>query len=491
VQYFCGMKKAVLAVFAVLLFIAPVNAQSRPNIVVIVLDDAADMNGLAWTKQNIADQGVTIDRFITTTPLCGPSRAAQLRGQYAHNTLIRTNADSARFYSYKFAAGHTSVHKDTIEADTVVTRLKGVGYRTGHFGKYLNGWGSANVTGPFPPNPPGWDVHVATVLNGPDGANGTTAWDYFRVIKNGALVQDFTVANGGSYEPYQVLRHALSFIRTTPTTQPLFTMVHARMPHVPSAPAPGDENAMVPPLTYPPSYGETANMIPHIRTWLEGVVGGPYSFTPAIDAIVRGWKEQRYRSMLYADFMIEAIYNEIAARGQLANTFFFVFSDNGWMQGEHGIGGGKGLAYRESLDNTPLWVKGPQVWPGRVEDRIASIVDLAPTWLRIGGLAPAPYMDGRTLHPLLYGNFAVTWRTALLAENWQTFFWTAILNNDWKLIVWQDDGYLELYDTASDPYERVNLAYDPAHAEQVGLMRQRLPALKACHGSAQCQAAEN
>ena len=76
----------------------PCPAQQRPNIILINLDDA-DSAGLS--DHNILARFPHMSRFVTdglrftnfhvTSPLCGPSRASLLRGQYAHRTGILIN----------------------------------------------------------------------------------------------------------------------------------------------------------------------------------------------------------------------------------------------------------------------------------------------------------------------------------------------------------------------------------------------------------------
>ena len=84
---------------------APVTAQTaeeKPNIVLINLDDA-DAELLSDETLSIrfpnlealANKGLRFTNTHSTSPLCGPSRACLLRGQYAHNTNIFINEPNA------------------------------------------------------------------------------------------------------------------------------------------------------------------------------------------------------------------------------------------------------------------------------------------------------------------------------------------------------------------------------------------------------------
>ncbi|HEX7148203.1 MAG TPA: sulfatase-like hydrolase/transferase, partial [Actinomycetota bacterium] len=60
---------------------------SRPNVLVIVTDDARaeTMAVMPKTRRWMADGGVTFRQGFVTTPSCCPSRASILSGRYVHN----------------------------------------------------------------------------------------------------------------------------------------------------------------------------------------------------------------------------------------------------------------------------------------------------------------------------------------------------------------------------------------------------------------------
>jgi arylsulfatase A-like enzyme len=68
---------------------------NRPNIIVIRTDDQSlDELGAETMPKTIgllAGQGTTFTDSIVTTPLCCPSRAAVLTGQYGHNNGVLSN----------------------------------------------------------------------------------------------------------------------------------------------------------------------------------------------------------------------------------------------------------------------------------------------------------------------------------------------------------------------------------------------------------------
>ena len=82
---------AVLAI-AVLGLLVPATASTKkggepPNVVVIMTDDQdfRSMSAMPQTRKLIARQGTRFEQAIVNFPLCCPSRATFLSGQYAHN----------------------------------------------------------------------------------------------------------------------------------------------------------------------------------------------------------------------------------------------------------------------------------------------------------------------------------------------------------------------------------------------------------------------
>ena len=115
---------------------------TRPNVVVLMTDDQTveSMRVMPNVKTLLADQGVTFDNSFVSYPLCCPSRATFLTGQYAHNHGVWGNAAPNGGY-YKLDS-----------TNTLPVWLQRAGYQTIHLGKYLNGYGTRSQT----EIPPGW-----------------------------------------------------------------------------------------------------------------------------------------------------------------------------------------------------------------------------------------------------------------------------------------------------------------------------------------------
>ncbi|MBP6690395.1 MAG: sulfatase-like hydrolase/transferase, partial [Hyphomonadaceae bacterium] len=144
-----GKLAAVVAASATLLFGAGSSAQTppaptRPNIVVIVIDDAgftdlAAYGGEARTPNinALAQRGAQFTRYYSS-PLCAPSRAMLLTGVDAHRTGVSTIPEviprehiGQPGYTLRLEPGVT----------TLATRLQAGGYRTYATGKWHLGHG--------------------------------------------------------------------------------------------------------------------------------------------------------------------------------------------------------------------------------------------------------------------------------------------------------------------------------------------------------------
>lgn len=162
----------------------------RPDIVLITADD---MRGADWTvlgevRQRI--KGTWYPHFAYPTPLCGPSRATILTGQYAHNHGVLSNSPGWEAFQNE-------------EHDTLATALSERDYVTALVGKYLNGYDGSKI-------PPGWDRFLSHPAPSARGARS----EFER----------------------RMAAIAVDVIRSVPRNRPLFLNVNFRSPHYPHNP---------------------------------------------------------------------------------------------------------------------------------------------------------------------------------------------------------------------------------------------------------------
>jgi arylsulfatase A-like enzyme len=113
----------------------------------------------------------------------------------------------------------------------------------------------------------------------------------------------------------------------------------------------------------------------------------------------------------------------------------------------------------------------------RVERRLVSNVDLAPTLTRLAGAEIARNREGRNLVPLLRGRTGITWRTRVLSEHGPNTpgSWCMFRGPRWKYVQYES-GEEELYDLANDPDELHNLAKRKRYRERIMDGRRQLRA---------------
>lgn len=402
------------------------------NVVVVVTDDQRfdELDAMPYLASRPAGEWVSFTNAVTTTPLCCPSRASMLTGQYAKDTGVVDNG----------TAGELD------ESSTVAAWLDDAGYRTGLVGKYLNNWwldhGETRI-------PQGWDRFNAFI------GEGGTYVDY-RMNLDGRVRSYGNAA--ADYSTDVVKGLALKFLKD-PDPAPFLLWVAPSAPHGPVVVAPRHRTSAV--SVPPPGPGfdevDVSDKPSHIRA-------RPRLTAEQVTA-QRTRQVDARRSLLAVDEMVRALVGSLTASGELERTAIVVVSDNGLAYGAHRLRS-KSCAYQECI-RTPLMVR----WPGAVngdDGHLVAGIDLAPTLMDAAGLPVPAGLAGQSLRPLLEGEEG-SWRSALLiedrprrvAENLPPF--SAVLTDRWKYVEY-DNGGRELYDLTVDPYELISLHKDPARA---------------------------
>ncbi|MFD0856405.1 sulfatase-like hydrolase/transferase, partial [Actinomadura adrarensis] len=194
-----------------------------PNFVLLMADDLDEtlMPYMPRVKRLLTDQGTSLSRYYVNIPWCCPSRVTTLRGQYAHNTGV--------FSVNPPDGGYVEFYERGEERSTLATWLQSAGYRTGLFGKYLNGFPHQVPKLPLDYVPPGWNSWVTPVKGAPfSGFNYTLSM-------NGRLVQRPPTAD--NYLTDVLAREAEKFV-SAKDERPFFAFVTPLMPHLPAVPAP-------------------------------------------------------------------------------------------------------------------------------------------------------------------------------------------------------------------------------------------------------------
>jgi arylsulfatase A-like enzyme len=426
----------------------PVTAP--PNVIVILVDDLRwDDIGVAGHPfaqtpaiDRLASEGARFLNAFATTPLCSPSRASILTGQYVHTNGIIDNT-----------ARDSASHR----LSTFAIPMQQAGYETGFFGKWHMGNDDSRR--------PGWTHWVAMKGQG-EAIDPNLNIDGTRQVVPGYVTDVLT-------------DHVLGFMQRSQGKPFLVFLAHKALhPNVAQR-----DDGSVAQLTNQTSAGfipaerhrgrYSASVVPRRQNAMVAVerkpalqraIPGLPPLSPATgtpDADVR----DRQEMLLGVDESLARIDSALRATGQLENTIVIFTSDHGYFYGEHGLNEERRLAYEETI-RIPLIVRDfRHARAGTTPSQMAQTIDLAPTILAMAGVTDTVRRQGTSLIPVLDGT-STSWRSSVLVEYYTdqvfprtlTMGYQAVRTPTHKYINYVDlSGMDELYDLEKDPFELNNL----------------------------------
>jgi N-acetylglucosamine-6-sulfatase len=469
---------------------SPASDIEHPNVLVVMTDDQASaswLDGLPTVRRGIAERGTTFNQAFVSDPLCCPSRAAFLTGEYGHNNGVLDNEP-----------GYPALREP---GSVLPVWLRRAGYNTAHVGKWLHHYADTPGTHAGTKPPPGWDEW--------DGLLDAKYYDYEMSV-NGD-VESFG-ERPADYATDVITDYGLRFLRDA-NDRPFFLSLAYVAPHVDAGASsllagPCAGNA-IPARSDMPEGDEPG--FPRSPATNEADVADKPDFIsalPPLDPVELGAIDQAFRceqaSLRAVDRGVARILEELRRTGQLERTLIVFTSDNGTFHGEHRIAHAKGLPYAPAT-KVPLAIRPP----GEEEDdssqseALVANVDLAPTILDFAGATPCVAggecrsLDGLSLRPLLDGDES-EWpadRGIVLESEKRTkgqCGWSALLTptnlySTYRIV--EPGGPHpcerapgELYDLDRDPFELESVAGDPDYAEVQDQLAERLAELKDCSG---------
>jgi arylsulfatase A-like enzyme len=460
------------------------TAQAKPNVVVVMTDDQTveQMQVLKRVRGLIGRAGTTFTRNFSTFPVCCPSRATYLTGQYSHNHDVRSNKPgSGGFYKLD-------------SSNTLPVWLRDAGYATAHIGKYLNGYGTR---GPREV-PAGWQEWHGSV--------DPTTYNFFnyclnengRLMAYGAYPRLATSCPNAEQRPrtYQgdlYSRKAVGYInRRAPAAQPFFLSVAYLAPHA-GGPNDGQQRCLGSAKPAPRHRGAYAGApLPRPPGFNEPDVSDKPAFIRKLPRLnsrqiagVRTKYQCRRESLLAVDEGVGAMVAALRAKGELDNTLFIFTSDNGFFQGEHRVKGGKLKVYEPSV-RVPALMRGPGVPRDKSVRELTGNIDLASTIVDAAGAQPRRTLDGVSLLELARRPSLFAGRDIVL-ENGPDDGpgnprYSAIRTSRYKYVQYVT-GERELYDLQYDAYEQRSLHNSPRHAHVRRRLARGLARLRDCSGA--------
>ncbi len=435
---------------------------ARPNIVFFLVDDLGQRDlgcyGSTFYEtphlDRLANDGILFTDAYAACPVCSPTRASIMSGQWPQRTGI-TDYIGAPMSPEQWKRNTLALpapYSDRLALDTptLAKALKGTGYATFFAGKWHLG-----PEGWWPENQ-GFDINMGGIdRGGPYGGK-----KYFSPYGNPRL----TDGPEGEHLPDRLATETNKFIETN-KDQPFFAYLSFYSVHTPLI---GRDDLIR-------KYEEKRT-----RLGLQEVWGTEH---PRDVRLVQ--EHAVYASMVEAmDLAVGKVLAKLDELGLRDNTLVIFTSDNGGLSTSEGwptsnlpLRGGKGWMYEGGI-REPLLVRWPNVVkPSSVNSTPVSSPDFMPTLLEACGIKPQPNqtLDGTSLIPVFKGN--------TLPE--RALFWhyphygnqggapsAAIRRGKWKLIEWQEDGRTELFDLEDDLGEQNDLA--GGEPERVTQLREEL-----------------
>jgi N-acetylglucosamine-6-sulfatase len=456
--------------------------QKRLNVILIDTDDqnVADMFVMRNTLNLLGARGTTFRNSFVSYPLCCPSRATHITGQYAHNHGVASDQQYGLLDN----------------TNTLAVWLRQAKYRTAMVGKYLNGYGLINRR----EIPPGWTQWFALTA-------GTDQKRYrYNLNENGKLQY---YKNGARNYVTDVLSSKVNELLKAwaISPKPFFIYFNPTAPHGERAVPFTSSRDPQPAPRHLGLFGDITN--PRPPNFNEADVSDKPKVIrdmPQLSDALLADLDRRYRgrleSLLGVDDQVKKIVGLIRKYGDSRKTVFIFTSDNGLEMGSHRIMF-KNFLYDEG-ERVPLIISGPGFPEGVVRDQPVANIDLAPTIVSLTGARAGRVMDGIPLQPLANDPSVAANRDLLFEaldlgspELGRSY---GIRRGDWVYNEYTNGStavlsdHAELYDMRRDPFQLNNLLYDPpgpvspapgdvALAAQLGA---RLGQLRTCSG-ASCQ----
>jgi N-acetylglucosamine-6-sulfatase len=445
-----------------------VGAKQRPNILFLLTDDQRwDALGVAGHPSlktphmdRLAQEGVHFRNAFCTTSLCSPSRASILSGLYAHAHGVVNN-----FTEYP----------EGLQSFPRV--LQQAGYDTAYIGKWHMGEENDAPR-------PGFNWFVS---HRGQGKYFDTEFNF-----NG---RERKVLPG--YYTHVVTDLAESWIQQERGEKPWCLMLGHKAPHSFYFPEPKYQDAF---KSVQVLYPETAFMLGDKPDWIRqrlptwhGIYGPLFDWrkkfpddSPVAVKDFEAMTRAYWATLLSVDDSVGRLYQLLRDRNELDNTIIVMMSDNGILNGEHGMVD-KRTAHEPSMRILQI-VRFPGLCPidqpKQVEQQVLT-VDMAPSLLELCGAPSLQNIHGKSWVRLVREGDSA-WRTAFLYHyNYEKQFpYTpnvrCVRTESWKYSHsphgdGSPDRHLaELYNVEFDPEERHNLIDRPKYQPVVRQMQAEL-----------------
>lgn len=422
------LNKKNLVLASALGLVAAVQAQEKPNILIIYADDMGygDLScyGGNFAKtpnlDRLAADGLRFTQYYSSAPVSSPSRVGLTTGMFPSRWRINTFLNGRK-------ANRNCEQADYLDASapSIARAMKNAGYSTGHFGKWHMGGGRDVQDAPGIPQY-GFDEYVST-WESPDPDPVITASNWIWSDKDSIKRWDRT----GYF-----VDKTIDFLKRH-KGEPCFVNLWPDDVHTPWVP---DE---------------------------------------AAGAAHKGWESKVNFSPVLAelDKQVGRLLAFLKESGLDKNTLVIFSSDNGPAPSFQSTRSGYFRGTKNSLYEGGIRMPMIVRWPGVVKagqvDSVSVIcaVDFYPTLCKIAGASVVTdqEQDGQEVSKALLGQKAYKRKAPLFWDFGRNQHFNfpagrdrspqlAVREKNWKLLVNSDGSRMELYDMSRDPRETTNVA---------------------------------
>ena len=462
-----------------------VAAESRPNILMIAVDDLRPQLRCYGVEQvhspnidRLASQSLLFERAYCMVPTCGASRASLM-------TSIRPAPK-------RFVTHLTYAEKDAPGIVTLNTQLRRNGYQTLSNGKVFHhpedsaeGWSEPA----WRPGQPGIGAPPPTVKK-KSGGKGKPKGEE---VKKGAKDED----GKSRGRPYGVsdltddeqsdgqvaLKTIADLRRMKEGGQPFFIAAGFFKPHLPFI-CPQKYWDLYPEgsLKLPTNYHapkdapeESIHNSGELRAYSGVPKTGRLPDAMALD-LIRGY----HACVSFTDAQIGRVLDELERLDLAKNTIVILWGDHGWNLAEHTLWC-KHSCYETSM-RVPLMIRVPGVAAGTRTAALTELIDVYPTLCELAGVPVPAHVQGRSFVPLLKDP-AQPWKTEAIGRftNGDTLRTATHRFTEYSK---RDTGPFArmLYDHQADPGENTNISEQVGQSSVVEDLTTRLRAGKGKEG---------
>jgi arylsulfatase A-like enzyme len=479
---------------------------TQPNILLIT-SDQQHFNTLGFANPRIktpnldrlARRGMNFTRAYTNSPVCTPSRATIITGQYpawhgAWTIGVKLSEDVPTVGQIFIDHGYdtTLVGKAHFQPLQSSPGPGGESVERQPTLRDLDFWRNFEQT-----HCPWYGFqHVETCRNHADESHvgghyalwmeqqGLKNWaDYYRPAGRDAdptthRHHSWDLPEQYHYTPWTAQRSIAHMDRCHKEQKPFFLWSSFHDPHPPYL-VPEPWASMYDPADMPigrlapheletmsPLLQETQKQNPDFSDWQDEDGYANHGFQSHLhdEAQLRKDMAIYYGMTSFMDHHIGKMLDKLDELGIADNTLIVFTTDHGHFLGQHGLIA-KAFMYDDNL-RLPFLAQ----WPGKIPagsstDALQSLVDLAPTFLSAAGIPTPGQMQGVNQLPVWTGEQKAA-RTDVIAEHrHQTHRFTArsYITDRYKLTLYKDRDWGELFDLQKDPNEIHNRWNDPAY----------------------------